>query len=74
MVEADDAKAALGRARASVKGGSSAIARAVGLTPQAVAQWDIVPASRVLGVEKTTGVTRYELRPDIYGERPEAAE
>jgi len=31
-----------------------------------------VPAVRVLAVEEATGgaVTRHELRPDIYGERP----
>lgn len=74
MFDLDAAKEALERARSSTKGGSSAIARAVGLSPQAVAQWGRVPAERVLAVEKLTGVSRYELRPDIYGDRPEAAE
>lgn len=41
------------------------------ITPQAVSKWarSGVPAERVLLVEKACGgaVTRYELRPDIYG-------
>mgnify|MGYP003611371459 CR=1 FL=1 len=29
-----------------------------------------VPAERVLAVEAATGVSRYELRPDVYGPAP----
>jgi hypothetical protein len=40
------------------------------LTVQAVAQWVDVPPDRCLEVERATGITRYELRPDIYGKPP----
>ncbi|MFG1465233.1 Cro/CI family transcriptional regulator [Xanthobacter sp. DSM 24535] len=50
-----------------IAGTSSALAALVGVTPQAVSQWPRVPASRVLLVERATGVSRHELRPDIYG-------
>lgn len=60
---------ALNEARTAA-GGSSAIARALGLTPQAVLQWRAVPAERVLDVEKISGVSRYRLRPDVFGDSP----
>ncbi len=44
-----------------------ALARALEVTPGAVSQWDRVPAERVLDVERITGISRYELRPDLYG-------
>lgn len=49
------------------------IARACEITPGAVNQWDKVPAERVLIVEEVMGVSRYELRPDIYGAAPQEA-
>ena len=50
-----------------VVGGPSALARAIGgISPQAVGQWQRVPAERVIEVERVTGVSRHELRPDIY--------
>ena len=50
-------------------GGTAKLARALGIKPQAISQWTRVPAERVLDVERATAakVTRYELRPDIYG-------
>lgn len=54
---------------ARLAGGQSALARSLGLTPQAVqymcAQGKAT-AERVLEIEKLTGVKRYELRPDLY--------
>jgi DNA-binding transcriptional regulator YdaS (Cro superfamily) len=48
-------------------GGASGLARALGgISPQAVSQWDRVPAERVIQVEKVTGIARHQLRPDIY--------
>lgn len=50
-------------------GSQSALARAFGLTPQAVQKWckrGVVPANRVLKIEALTGISRNELRPDIY--------
>lgn len=51
-------------------GGSIELAKNLGITRQAVEQWRVVPAERVLAVENLTGISRYELRPDIYGEPP----
>ena len=54
-------------------GGIRATARAMGVTPGAVQKWLAyrVPAERVLEMEGATDnrVSRYELRPDVYGER-----
>jgi pyruvate,orthophosphate dikinase len=49
-------------------GGTAALARAINVTPQAISQWDRVPAERALAVEQATGgkVTRHQLRPDLY--------
>jgi len=47
-------------------GGQAAFARAIGVTPQAVSQWVEVPPLRVLKVESVSGVSRHELRPDLY--------
>lgn len=38
------------------------------LTSQAISQWKKVPAGRALQVEAVTGISRHELRPDIFGE------
>ena len=51
-------------------GGAKALAEALGITRQAVEQWQAVPADRVLQVERITGVSRYALRPDIFGTPP----
>ncbi|WP_073015642.1 Cro/CI family transcriptional regulator [Roseibium suaedae] len=42
------------------------IADELGITHGAVSQWKIVPALRVLDVERITGLRRSELRPDLY--------
>ncbi|WP_313078403.1 transcriptional regulator [Agrobacterium pusense] len=47
-------------------GSSKELARRVGVSPQAVSQWDTVPPLRVLKVEKSTGIPRWVLRPDLY--------
>lgn len=49
------------------------LARALGITHGAISQWDAVPPGRVLAVERHTGISRYVLRPDIYGDAPEQA-
>jgi len=51
-------------------GGSKVLGEALGITRQAVEDWDVVPSKRVLTVEALSGVSRYELRPDIYGSEP----
>ena len=65
-------KAAILKAVANVKG-QSAMARAIGIRPQAVQKWcktGVVPADRVIDVEKHSGVHRHDLRPDIYPDAP----
>ena len=42
------------------------VARALGVTHGAISQWRHVPATRVLAVEKITGIPRHRLRPDLY--------
>ena len=54
-------------------GGTIALGKALGITRQAVEQWHVVPPERVLAVEKLSGVSRYDLRPDIYGVDPSRA-
>ncbi|MEJ6656893.1 MAG: YdaS family helix-turn-helix protein [Pseudomonas sp.] len=50
-------------------GGQSALAKLLGITSQAVNKMCAsgrVPAERVLAIEEATGVSRHELRPDLY--------
>jgi DNA-binding transcriptional regulator YdaS (Cro superfamily) len=50
-------------------GGLRALARLLGITHQAILQWqerDKVPADRILDIERVTGVGRERLRPDLY--------
>jgi DNA-binding transcriptional regulator YdaS (Cro superfamily) len=44
----------------------SELAAHLGITAQAISQWRQIPVSRVLDVERVTGVPREELRPDVY--------
>lgn len=48
------------------------LARAVGVDKASVTRWNQgrVPAERVLDVERVTGISRHDLRPDIYGPPP----
>lgn len=66
-----------------VAGGVTKLADKLDVSPQVIVNWrkrGNVPPERVLAVEaatmdETTGeprVTRYDLRPDIYGERAAA--
>lgn len=66
---------ALKRAIAAVSKAET-LANELGITPQALSQWETVPPLRVLDVERITGVSRHELRPDLYpiaSSSPEAA-
>tara|TARA_R100001443_G_scaffold114457_4_gene130524 strand:- start:1823 stop:2083 length:261 start_codon:yes stop_codon:yes gene_type:complete len=60
-------------------GGQEAVASGLGISQQAVSQWiskkGVVPVGHVLHVErllkeKGSSIDRYDLRPDVYGERP----
>lgn len=51
-------------------GSATAIARACGITPEAVMQWGRIPISpknRVLQIEAAFDIPRELLRPDVYG-------
>ena len=56
-----------------VAGSLRNVADRLGVRSQAISQWtrwQKVPPKRVLALEALSGVSRYELRPDIYGPAP----
>ena len=53
-------------AAVSAAGGVRKLGRLLGISSQAISQWDCVPADRVVAVEQATGVPRERLRPDLY--------
>jgi TorA maturation chaperone TorD len=55
-----------------VAGGVGALARGLGISQPSVSGWARVPADRVLAIEALTGVTREQLRPDLYAVRRHA--
>ncbi|MEM6681359.1 MAG: Cro/CI family transcriptional regulator [Pseudomonadota bacterium] len=57
-------------------GGAIALAARLGVTRQAVHKWiagSQIPANRVCDVEFISGVSRYDLRPDVF-KRAEAVQ
>lgn len=48
-------------------GGVASLARAMGIAQPSVSAWSRIPAERVLAVESLTQVSRFVLRPDLYG-------
>lgn len=55
-------------------GGIAQLARKIGISQPSVSNWTPVPAQRVIAVEAATGVSRTDLRPDLYDERVGSAE
>lgn len=57
-------------------GSQKALADALGVKPVQVHKWSRpdgqVPAARCIAIENHTGVTRYQLRPDVFGSEPPA--
>lgn len=47
-------------------GGRIALSERLGITPQAVSQWDQVPQAHARIVAKMTGTPLYVIRPDIW--------
>lgn len=45
------------------------VAKELGVSEPAVSHWSRsrVPAERVIDVERVTGISRHDLRPDIFG-------
>lgn len=62
---------ALDRAKSEVNGATVLAQRlsdaGFPITSQAISQWKRVPASKVIAVEAITGISRHELRPDVFG-------
>ena len=42
------------------------------VSPSTILTWEQVPPHHCLGVESFTGISRHELRPDIYGKEPQS--
>lgn len=54
--------------RAIIAGGGQAnLAKKLGVSRQAINQWKRIPDLKILDVERHTGISRHELRPDIFG-------
>lgn len=49
-------------------GGVVQLARKIGVAQPSISNWNKVPAQRVIAVEAATGVSREQLRPDLYSE------
>lgn len=60
---------------AEIAGGTVALSKALGVAHYNVSKWrrSGVPAKYVMGVERATGVSRHDLRPDIFGPSPSEA-
>lgn len=57
-------------------GGQTKLAAAIGKTQGHISQWlrrEHIPAECVLPIERATGVSRHDLRPDLYPRDGEAA-
>lgn len=57
-------------------GGQTALASAIGKTQGHVSKWlerGHIPAEVVLPIERVTGVSRHDLRPDLYPREDAAA-
>ncbi|MGE9266406.1 transcriptional regulator [Escherichia coli] len=54
---------------AEKSGGVVSLARELGIKHTSLYSWKRVPAERVLDIERVSGVSRHELRPDLFGER-----
>lgn len=48
-------------------GGIVALGRALGISHNSIYSWRRIPSERVLEVERITGISRHELRPDVFG-------
>jgi transcriptional regulator with XRE-family HTH domain len=52
-------------------------AQAAGVTPAMWSRWENnkrdVPVERAIALEEVIGISKHDLRPDIFGPKPEAA-
>jgi DNA-binding transcriptional regulator YdaS (Cro superfamily) len=51
---------------ATAVGGVPKLAEALGISRPAIYQWDEIPADRVIAIERITGISRHDLRPDLH--------
>lgn len=58
---------------AKKSGGIVALALRLGIKHQSLYGWRRVPAEHCLVVEELSGISRHELRPDVYGPAPSKA-
>lgn len=58
----------------TTKGLQTKLAKHLGISRQAVSDWDVVPIGRLLEVEEFTGISRAKLRPDIFARRKPKAQ
>lgn len=47
-------------------GGLTKLASGLGIKHQAFYSWATVPAERVIPIERLTGISRHDIRPDLY--------
>ena len=69
----DDAVTPIDRAIA-ICGNQQELARRIGRSQQVVSYWKrkkTVPPEAVPAIEAATGISRHEMRPDVFGERPQ---
>ena len=55
------------------RGRATQLASVLEISAPAISQWERVPSERVLDVEAATGVSRHDLRPDLYPREREVA-
>lgn len=62
------------RYRADRNLSQKAFAERLGIAAPVLCKWETkrIPAERVLEIERRTGISRHELRPDIFGPPPPA--
>ncbi len=51
-------------------GGIVELSRQLGIKHNSMYCWNRVPAEHVLKIENITGVSRHEIRPDVFGDAP----
>lgn len=69
-INPEDPRAVAWRRAHDLAGGNKVLAKHFQISTAAVAQWIICPVDRVIDIERLSGVPRYQLRPDVFGEYP----
>ncbi len=64
---ADDPRVIACKQAVKLMGGCTKVGRQFGISPQAVYNWEVVPSKWCSAVAALTGITIFELRPDLFG-------